>query len=46
MADTGSSWWFNARKGAFIIELKITPKNAATTTGIEAFAKAIVAKIP
>jgi hypothetical protein len=46
VADTGSSWWFNARKGAFIVELKITPKDATTRTEVETFAKAMVGKVP
>lgn len=44
VTDTGSSWWFNARRGVFIFELKITPKDATTRTEVEAFAKAMVAK--
>jgi hypothetical protein len=45
VADTGSSWWFNARRSVFIIELKITPKDATTRADVEAFAKAMAAKI-
>lgn len=46
IADTGTRWWLNARKSAFIVELKVEAKDATTRTEIETFAKAIAAKIP
>lgn len=46
IADTGSSWWVNARKGAYIIEVKVTAKDATSRSDVEAFALAIAAKMP
>lgn len=46
IADTGTSWWVNARKGAYIIEVRVTPKDDTSRADVEAFAKAMAGKIP
>ncbi len=46
IADTGSSWWLNARKGKYIIEVRIVGKDTTSRADIETFAKAMVAKLP
>jgi hypothetical protein len=45
-ADTGSSYWLNAHKSAFLIEVKVTPKDATSRADLESFGNAIAAKIP
>lgn len=46
IADTGSSWWLDARKGKYLVEVKIIGKDTTSRADIEAFAKAMVAKMP
>lgn len=46
VADTGSSWWLNARKGSYLIEVKVTPKDATSRTDAESFAAAIAKAMP
>jgi len=46
VADTGGSWWLSARKGAYIIEAKILPKDATSRTDVEAIGTAVAGKIP
>jgi hypothetical protein len=46
IADTGSSWWLNARKGAYLIEVKVTAKDATSRTDAESFAAALAKAIP
>ncbi|MHB8872520.1 MAG: hypothetical protein ACYC8T_02430 [Myxococcaceae bacterium] len=45
IADTGTTWWLNSHKGAFIIEAKINPKDATSRADIEALGIAVAAKI-
>ena len=46
IADTGTTWWLNSRKGAYIIEAKISPLDATSRADIEALGIAVAAKIP
>lgn len=46
VADTGSSWWLNARKGSYIIEVKVTAKDATSRTDAESFATAMAKAMP
>lgn len=46
IADTGGSWWLNARKGVYIVELRITPNGTQPRADVEAFAKAVIGKMP
>lgn len=46
IADTGSAWWLNARKGKYLIEVKIVGKDATSRADIETFGKAMAAKLP
>lgn len=45
IADTGSTWWVNARKGAYVIEVKAQPKDSTTEADAQAFATAVAGKI-
>lgn len=49
VADSGTTWWANSRKKAYLVEARIQQKMAADPTAraeVESFAKAVVAKIP
>lgn len=46
IADTGSTWWVNARKGSYILEVKASAKDATTRADAEAFAKAMAQLMP
>jgi hypothetical protein len=45
IADDGTAWWVNARKGAYLIDVRIDPNDATSRSDVEAFAKALVAKM-
>lgn len=45
--DTGVSWWYNVRKGAYFIDLMgATPNSAAVKTSAEAVLASVVAALP
>jgi len=45
--DTGVSWWYNVRKGAYFIDLMgATPNSAAVKTSAEALLASVVAALP
>ncbi|MBI3180282.1 MAG: hypothetical protein HYZ27_11515 [Deltaproteobacteria bacterium] len=49
VADSGTTWWVNTRKKAYHVEARVSQKSVADATSradVEAFAKAVVAKIP
>lgn len=46
LADTGSSYWVNSRKGAFIVEVVLKPKDPTSRADVETFARAMVGKLP
>ena len=45
IADTGGSWWVSARKGAYIIEAKVVPKDATSRADVETIATTVAGKI-
>ena len=45
-SNTGASWWINARTGAFYVEAKINAVSDAARADAEAFARAVVGKVP
>lgn len=46
IADTGSSWWINARKGSYLLEVKVTAKDATSRQDAESFATAMAKAMP
>jgi hypothetical protein len=47
IANTGSSWWVNSRKGKYLVEVRLTGStDTAAHDDAVVFAKAMVAKIP
>lgn len=45
IADTGTTWWVNAKKAAYVIEVKAQPRDATSETDSKAFATAVASKI-
>jgi hypothetical protein len=45
IANTGASWWVNARKGAYYVEAKINPATDDTKSDVQDFAKKVISKL-
>lgn len=46
IADMGDGYWVNARQGAIIIDVLVTPRDDTSKADAQAFAAAIASKVP